>query len=71
MQWLIGALLKPLLDWVVEKIGGLIKQWQKDKANHEENKSQAEQDTKKAAELKPDSSAEKVSEAIDDTLSDL
>lgn len=69
MQWLIGILFKSALDWVAKFIGDLIAKFRKDKANHEAAEAQAQQDTKKAAAITPESSKEQVSEAIDDELS--
>ena len=68
MSWLANLLIKPVLDWMLEKFRAFLALFMRDRADQTENKTQAAQDTAKAEALKPESSAEEVSEAIDDTL---
>lgn len=68
MSWLGADLVKWVLDWLWGKISAAISVFIKDKENTAVAKSEADQDTAKAAKLKPDSNQKEVSDAIDDTL---
>ncbi|CAK0739652.1 hypothetical protein CCP2SC5_1020023 [Azospirillaceae bacterium] len=79
MQWILSALtgVSGPIGWIANiilnffwgKAVSAIQSAEKDKANHEANAAQAEQDIKKAQELKPDSTEKDVDDAIDDELS--
>lgn len=63
--WL-GVIFKWILEWSWGKLMAVYSAYKKDKENHEKAVNQAAQDSKKAKELKPDSTAKEVDEAIDD-----
>jgi hypothetical protein len=69
--WFSGAVVKAFLNWALGQILALVRLNTIDKADHEKNKSQAEQDTKKLKELKKDATAEETDKAIDDAFRNL
>ena len=64
MKWLVSA----ILDWIVNRILGLIKSLQAKLQLETDIKRQAAEDSKKAKAVTPDSSAKEVDDAIDDQL---
>jgi hypothetical protein len=68
-EWFVGVLIKKVLDWLRSYFEELFGIFRRDKANQAQSAAQAAQDTKKAEELKPASTPEEVSAAIDDELS--
>lgn len=62
-------IVKEILSWLADRLAAYIKAIETDRANHEKEVNQAEQDTKKLSGLNPDSTAKEVDDAIDDTLS--
>lgn len=71
MQTIVGWLVTALLDWLAKFFAAHIAAYEKDVAAKAASKEQATAETKKASELKPDSSGKDVSGAIDDTLKHL
>lgn len=78
MQWLLGILsgaggpfswiANLVLQFFWGKATAAIAQAEKDKADHQAQVDQAAQDMKKTTELKKDSTAKEVDDAIDDSL---
>lgn len=70
---MIPAWVLNIVWFLLEKLFGVVRQQvqiiEKDKANHNSAEIQAVHNTQKASEIKPDSTGEQVSAAIDDELS--
>lgn len=64
MNWFIGA----ILDWIVNRILGLLKTLQAKEELKTDIERQAAEDSKKAKAITPESSAKEVDDAIDDEL---
>lgn len=64
MSWLIEI----VLNWFLKLIGQKVAAQVRDHNNHQAQVDQAHQDMHKTNELKPDSTAKDVDDAIDDSL---
>lgn len=71
MNWLIGLLIKPILDWLWAKLASIAAKYATDKRNEKAAEDQAAEDMKKAEALTPDSSIEEQRKAADDAFSHL
>ena len=66
MQWLGVWFIKALLEKLWEKIGELIARYRKQQQNKSEAESNAQADTEKLQQLKPDATKEETDAAIDE-----
>lgn len=69
MSAILSWLLKSVLEFITSKIAAAFAMWEKDKADHQKEVDQAAQDMQKTKDLKKDSNAKDVDNAIDDSLS--
>lgn len=69
--WLISALIKPILDWLLSKLKGLISSAQDVSETHQADSVVSQQDTQALEKITPTSSGDEISKAADDALKHL
>lgn len=69
--WLVGIITKDVMEWLKSQILSVIEQKKKEAADHAAAEKEADQDTEKLKQIKNETDAKKVDEAIDDSLQHL